>query len=94
MYGLGVPSRFYNNLAAMKPIFYIGDSKSEIGRVVKENNIGWVCDELQASDVAKKIELIIDDYEKIKVFGNKAKSLASKEYNKKNILNKYVKLFS
>ena len=94
MYGLGVPSRFYNNLAAMKPIFYIGDSKSEIGRVVKENNIGWVCDELQASDVAKKIELIIDDYEKIKVFGCKAKFLASKEYNKKIILNKYVKLFS
>ena len=40
MYGLGVPSKSYNNMAAMKPILYFGDKKSEIGRVIKENNIG------------------------------------------------------
>ena len=46
MYGLGVPSKSYNNMAAMKPILYIGDKKSEIGQVIKENNIGWICDEI------------------------------------------------
>jgi len=94
MYGLGVPSKSYNNMAAMKPILYIGDSNSEIGQVVVENNIGWVCDELHASEVARRIELIIDEKKEIKFFGSNARSLAQKDYSKKNILNKYVSLFS
>jgi glycosyltransferase involved in cell wall biosynthesis len=94
MYGLGVPSKSYNNMAAMKPILYIGDSNSEIGQVVVENNIGWVCDEIHASEVARRIELIIDEKKEIKIFGSNARSLAQREYSKKNILNKYMSLFS
>lgn len=94
MYGLGVPSKSYNNMAAMKPILYFGDKKSEIGQVIEENNIGWVCDELNASEVARRIELIIDEKKEIKIFGSNARSLAQKDYSKKNILNKYGNLFS
>jgi glycosyltransferase involved in cell wall biosynthesis len=42
MYGLGVPSRMYNTLAAGKPIIAAVDRDSEIGRVIRENNVGWV----------------------------------------------------
>ncbi|MDR2036289.1 MAG: glycosyltransferase family 4 protein [Bacteroidales bacterium] len=41
MYGLGVPSKFYNILAAAKPILYIGESGSEIDRYILKYNIGW-----------------------------------------------------
>lgn len=41
MLGLGVPSKTYNLLALGKPILYIGDSKSELDMLIKENNIGW-----------------------------------------------------
>ena len=41
MYGLGVPSKTYNILAAGKPILYIGEENSEINLLVKENNIGY-----------------------------------------------------
>ena len=41
MYGLGVPSKFYNLIAAGKPIFYIGPRNSELHLVVKEFNIGF-----------------------------------------------------
>ena len=40
MYGLGVPSKTYNIMAAGKPILYIGPKNSEIYRLVCEFNIG------------------------------------------------------
>ena len=45
MYGLGVPSKTYNILAAGKPILYIGEENSEINLLVKENNIiySFIC---------------------------------------------------
>ena len=55
MYGLGVPSKSYNNMAAMKPILYIGDKKSEIGQVIKENNIGWICDEINPDELLDEL---------------------------------------
>jgi len=94
MYGLGVPSKSYNNMAAMKPILYFGHKESEIGKVVKENNIGWVCDKSDANEVARRIELIIDEKKQIKTFGKNARHLAQKSYSKKYILNKYKKIFS
>ena len=41
MYGLGVPSKTYNILAAGKPILYIGEKGTEIWRTVEENQIGY-----------------------------------------------------
>lgn len=50
MYGLGVPSKTYNIMAAGKPVLYIGPRDSEIYRLVREHQIGWAFawDEQQA----------------------------------------------
>ena len=40
MFGLGVPSKAYNIMAAGKPILIIADSDSEISLCVKEYNLG------------------------------------------------------
>jgi hypothetical protein len=42
MFGLGVPSKAYNILAAGRAILFIGDPRSEIGRMVSEYAVGWV----------------------------------------------------
>ena len=42
MYGMGVPSKSYNIMAAGKPILFIGDPHSEIGLTVAEQRIGYV----------------------------------------------------
>ncbi len=44
MYGLGVPSKTYNILAAGKPLLFLGPGDSEIYRLVKEHDIGWAFD--------------------------------------------------
>lgn len=41
MYGLGVPSKSYYNMAADKPLMIVAEDRSEIVRVVQEENIGW-----------------------------------------------------
>lgn len=41
MFGLGVPSKTYNILAAGKPILYIGQQDTEIDLLVREKNIGY-----------------------------------------------------
>ncbi len=41
MFGLGVPSKTYNILAAGKPILYIGEKDTEIDLLVREKNIGY-----------------------------------------------------
>lgn len=41
MFGLGVPSKVYNILAAGKAIMYIGEKNTEIDLLVRERNIGY-----------------------------------------------------
>lgn len=44
MYGLGVPSKAYNSMAAGKPILYLGPSESEIDCLIREHDFGWSFD--------------------------------------------------
>ena len=41
MYGLGVPSKFYNIISSGRPVLYVGDKGSEIYEIIKEFDIGW-----------------------------------------------------
>lgn len=94
MYGLGVPSRFYNNLAAKKPILYLGDMNTEIGKTILENKIGWVSDNINPNEVAKKIDSIIREKGNIENIGNQARKVAERKYSKNNVLRKYAEIFS
>lgn len=42
MFGLGVPSKAYNIMAAGRPIIYFGPENGEIGMLVKEQAIGFI----------------------------------------------------
>ena len=93
MYGLGVPSRFYNNLVVKKPILYLGDIDSEIGKTILENKIGWVCNNINPSEVARIIDSIITEKENIGDIGNRARKIAETKYSKNNVLRKYSEIF-
>lgn len=79
MYGLGVPSKTYNIMAAGRPIMYFGPENGEIGLLIKENGIGYI-------GWPEKW-----DIEEMKAMGEKARAVAEAEYSKKAILNKFIK---
>lgn len=94
MFGLGVPSKFYNLLAAGKPIFYIGDEDSEVHLVMKEHKIGWFAKSGSIESIASVLrEIVNTPNSKIEEYSENARKLAVNEYNKKKILNKFSHLF-
>ena len=78
MYGLGVPSKAYNIMAAGRPIIYFGPEDGEIGLMVRENGIGYL------GWPAKW------DLEELKEMGERARALAESKYSKKAILTKFL----
>lgn len=92
MYGLGVPSKSYYNMAAAKPLLFIGEQLSEIGRVVSEHDIGWVVSPNNPEKLAEKIEEICKN-EKYEYKGKKAKDVVEQFYSEKVIMQKYRELY-
>ena len=78
MYGLGVPSKAYNIMAAGRPILYFGPEGGEIGLMVRENGIGYM-GWPETWDSAELEEM-----------GRKARALAETKYSKKAVLTKFL----
>ncbi|HST35282.1 MAG TPA: glycosyltransferase family 4 protein, partial [Allosphingosinicella sp.] len=55
MYGLSVPSRMYNVMAAGVPIVAIADPRSELALAVAEESAGWVIEARSAAGLAALI---------------------------------------
>lgn len=91
MYGLGVPSKSYNILAAGKPIMYIGHPKSEIALMIKSSNTGWV---INNNEITKIPALLNEIYDQkcMKILSKKCRKLALSKYSKEIVLDKYYKL--
>ena len=94
MYGLGVPSKSYNIMAAGKPILFIGDSRSEIALVLKEHDIG-ICFEANDIDGLKEFfrKVSLDDLKEFSVMGKKARDIAEKYFSEDVILDKFADAF-
>ena len=78
MYGLGVPSKTYNIMAAGRPIIYFGPKDGEIGLMIQENGIGYL-------GWPEKWDL-----DELKEMGKRARVLAETKYSKKVILTKFL----
>jgi len=95
MFGLGVPSKFYNLLAAGKPIFYIGDINSEIYKVLQEYQIGWFAEAGNSKMIVSVITQIINAKEiQLELYSKNARELAEDKFNKEIVLDKFNDLFS
>lgn len=93
MYGLGVPSKSYNIMAAGKPILMIGEPKSEIALCVKEHCLGWVVEPNNPKVLKEAFESIYEHRNELSPIKDNARRTASTIFSKKNILEKYYQLY-
>ncbi|GAB0157489.1 glycosyltransferase family 4 protein [Chryseobacterium sp. Alg-005] len=88
MFGLGVPSKTYNILAAGKPILFIGEKDSEIDLLLKEKNIGYSFQQHQ-----ELIDFFNSFNEKsiaeLEIKKENARKVAEQEFSENIILNKF-----
>lgn len=90
MYGLGVPSKFYNILTAGKPVLYIGEENTEIHEVMSGRDIGYFFKPDDKANLLKFFETIEKDNSFIKK-GENARNLLLNNYTEEIILEKYLK---
>lgn len=95
MYGLGVPSKTYNIMAAGRPILFIGDLNSEVGLMIKEHNIGWCfhpSDEQGILSFLKSLSQMESGVFQEK--GSRARLLAETLYSEKTIMGKFLEIMN
>jgi glycosyltransferase involved in cell wall biosynthesis len=92
MYGLGVPSKSYHIMSAGKPILFLGDSNSEISRLVTDAGVGWSFD-INNMKTLKDFfnNLKKDNFEQYIKMGQKARLLIEEKYDEKIVLNNFQK---
>lgn len=93
MYGMGVPSKFYNLIRAGLPIIYIGDKNSYLDIIISTKNLGWSYDWNEITNINKFLLRNRNDLlNEIKVKKRNAINYSS-NFTKEKILEKYLKLF-
>ncbi len=93
MYGLGVPSKTYNIMAAGKPILYIGERGTEVWRVIEEYHNGFC---FEPDDRTGLVDFLISlsnkTRESLIKMGQISRQIAVEKYSKKVLLNKFLNL--
>ena len=91
MWGVSMPSRTYNILAAGKPILALTENDSEIAKVVTEDRVGWVNAPESPKTLLKTILEIYDSRENFAELGANARKSALEKYSLETTLEKYRK---
>ena len=95
MFGLGVPSKSYFSMAAGKPLLYVGESDSEISRVIAEEQCGWQVEPHNPVQLAEVIDQICDLPEtKLVEMGYAARKTVERRFSETVILRQYETFFS
>lgn len=89
MYGVSVPSRTYNILAAGRPVLAIVQPGSEIARMVEEEGAGWVVPPGEAALLAQTIRRLADNRELLAAAGRRARQAAETTYSLQAVLDAY-----
>lgn len=90
MYGLGVPSKSYNIMAAGSAILFIGHPKSEIALCTKEFGLGYTINNNKSDIIDFFKNLKSSDIEKVQKMGAAARVASENHYSQDAILNKFV----
>jgi glycosyltransferase involved in cell wall biosynthesis len=92
MEGAGVPSRLYNVLAAGKPVIAAMDASSEVGRVVREDEVGWVVPTSSARAVCEAVREASSRRDELLSRSKRAREVAERKYSFERILERWVAL--
>lgn len=92
MYGLGVPSKSYYNMAAGKPLLYIGHPESEIAQVIQTFHNGWISISNHPQSLALTIDDICTQKKDFHLLGKRSR-IAAESFSHNVIAEKYANLF-
>lgn len=81
MLGVSVPSRTYNILAAGKPILAITDENSEVARIVREEQIGWIVPPGDPERLIQALRTACAAREQLPEMGRRARQAAEAKYS-------------
>ncbi len=84
MEGLAVPSKFYNLLAACRPVIALMDETAEVGRAIAEHQCGVRVDHGDAAALTEWLRRLASDPEGCRVMGENARRAAEGEYSLDN----------
>jgi glycosyltransferase involved in cell wall biosynthesis len=93
MWGVSMPSRTYNLLAAGKPMIALTDAQSELALVLEEDSVGW---HVPPNAPEKLAEIILEAYSKRNSFNGmvqRARKAALEKYSLDKALSEYRKVF-
>ena len=87
--GAAVPSRLYNIMAAGKPVVSVTGAESEVSRIVREENIGWVVPPDKPEHLSRAVLEALSDSERLEKMGARAYAAASTKYPRERIIEEY-----
>jgi glycosyltransferase involved in cell wall biosynthesis len=91
--GLSVPSKTYVSLASGRPVLFVGDSRSDVARLVRENGCGEVVEPGDARRLSEVIEAWASDRTMLERMGVKARSLFETRFGRPRAVNAYLEAF-
>lgn len=89
MWGVSMPSRTYNILAAGKPILALTEEDSELAQVVEEEEIGWIVSPDQPEILLRTIEKIYNQRSEIPEMNRRSRRAALEKYALETAIEKY-----
>jgi glycosyltransferase involved in cell wall biosynthesis len=89
MWGVSMPSRTYNILAAGKPILALTEESSELAQVVAEDKVGWIVPPNDSDRLLKTIREIYSRKSVLHEMSARARRSALEKYSLETALEKY-----
>lgn len=88
--GLSVPSKTYGILAAGRPVLFVGDTRSDVARLVKEHRCGEVVAVGDARRLADVISAWADDPASAARMGREARALFLRRFDRRHAVDAYA----
>lgn len=92
MWGVSMPSRTYNILAAGKPILALTEKDSELAKVVEEDAVGWNVPPNEKETLLETIYQIYEERETLGEKGENARKSALEKYSLETAVSNYRKV--
>jgi colanic acid biosynthesis glycosyl transferase WcaI len=92
MWGAAVPSRIYNYMAAGKPVIAVCEERSEMARLVTEEEAGLVVRPGDPKELAVAVRKLMDSPEVVTAMSKNARAAALRNYSAETVLKQYLEL--
>jgi colanic acid biosynthesis glycosyl transferase WcaI len=90
--GLIVPSKLYGILAAGRPVVFVGDTRSDLAKLIREQRCGIVVAVGDCEGLATELRALLDDPARRGSMGSRARELALARYTKEHAVADWLAL--